>query len=72
MDITISLPNFEGDHTITVNGVEVAPYDQLALPNETLKTIQSHILTNHPTNEYEDLYISIGDELHYREENSNA
>ena len=72
MVITISLPNFEGDHSITVNGVDVAPYDQLALPNEPLKAIQSHILTNHPTNEYEDLYISIGDELHYREENSNA
>ena len=72
MNITISLPNLEGDHTITVNGEEIAPYDQLTLPNETLKAIQSHILTNHPTNEYEDLYISIGDELHYREEKSQS
>ena len=71
MNITISLPNFEGDHTITVNGVEVAPYDQLTLPSETLVAIQKHILHKHHTNEYEDLYISIGDELHYRE-NSNA
>ena len=72
MNITISLPNFEGDHTITINGDEVAPYDQLALPTQTLKAIQSHILPNHPTDEYEGLYISIGDELHYREEKSNA
>ena len=70
MKITISLPNFEGDHSITVNGEEIAPYDQLALPNETLVAIQKHILATHPTNEYEDLYISIGDELHYREENN--
>ena len=72
MNITISHPNFEGDHTITINGDEIAPYDQLALPTQTLKAIQSHIPSNHPTNEFEDLYISIGDELHYREENNNA
>ena len=72
MNITVSLPNLEGDHTITINCDEIPPYDQLALPNETLVAIQKHILATHPTNEYEDLYLSIGDELHYREENSNA
>lgn len=72
MTISISRPNFEGDHTILLNGVEVAPHEQLALPSETLEEICLHILKYYPISEYEDLYISIGDELHYREENSNA
>lgn len=66
MDIKISLPNIEGDHTITINGDEIAPYNQLALPTETLLAINDFILKNCPSNEYEDLYISIGDEIHYR------
>lgn len=72
MKINISLPNYEGDHQIIVDGVEIPPYDQLSLPTETLKEINKHILKNHPTNEYEDLFISIGDELSYREEEKNG
>ena len=68
MIITVSLPNHEGDHTITIDGVEIPPYDQLALPTPTLRAINEHILTNYPTNEFEDLYISIGDEIHWRGE----
>ncbi len=69
MQITISPPNFEGDHTITVDGVEIPPYDQLALPTETLKEIRNHLLCKgYSPHEYEDLYCSIVDELHYRGE----
>lgn len=66
MKITISPQNQEGDHTITINGVEIPPHDQLALPSETLVAIKDHILENHLSSEYEDLYISIGDELLFR------
>ena len=68
MIITVSLPNHEGDHTITIDGVEIPPYDQLALPTPTLRAINEYILNNYPTNEFEDLFISIGDEIHWRGE----
>ena len=71
MNITVSLPNCEGDHIITIDGVEIPPYDQLALPTPTLRAINEFILNNCPCNEFEDLYISIGDEIHYRGENND-
>ena len=71
MDITISRPNLEGDHTINGDGEEIAPYDQLSLPTQTLKEIRNHLLwKGYSPNEFEDLYCSIVDELQYRGENN--
>ena len=64
MKIDISLPDKKYFHRIVIDNNEVE--NVLELSTDKLKQINEFILENLCSNEFEDLYIAIGDEIFYR------